>query len=289
MKTIRSRMTPLRQRMFEDLQLRNSSAHTTRAYLRCVADFAKHFGTSPEHLGPEQVRTYQLFLVQEKQLAWPSIVQTVCALRFFYRVTLGRTAMLEYIAPPRRPGTLPIILSQVEVAALLTVSRNLKHRAILTTLYAAGLRVSELCQLQGTDIDSARMVLRVRQGKGQHDRYVMLSPKLLPLLRQYWQLYKPQPWLFPGHPQTRPITTKAVYLVCRQAGEAAALPKVIHPHRLRHTVATHLLEAGVDLRRIQLLLGHRSLRSTSRYLHVTPHALHATPSPLDRLPLDTLV
>jgi len=230
MKTIRSRMTPLRQRMFKDLQLRNYSEHTTRAYLRCVADFAKHFGTSPEHLGPEQVRTYQLFLVQEKQVAWPSVVQTVCALRFFYRVTLGRPAMLEYIAPPRRPYTLPIILSPAEVAALLTISRNLKHRAILTTLYAAGLRVSELCQLQVTDIDSARMVLRVRQGKGQDDRYVMLSPKLLPLLRQYWQQDKPRPWLFPGHPRTRPITTRSVYSLCRDAGQAAHLPKAIHPH-----------------------------------------------------------
>ena len=286
MKTIRSRMTPLRQRMFEDLQLRNYSEHTTRAYLRCVADFAKHFGTSPEHLGPEQSRTYQLLLVQEKQVAWPSVVHTVCALRFFSRVTLGRPAMLESIAPPRRPYTLPIILSQAEVAALLTISRHLKHRAILTTLYAAGLRVSELCQLQVTDIDSARMVLRVRQGKGQDDRSVMLSPKLLPLLRPYWQQEKPRPWLFPGHPRTRPMTTRAVYSLCRAAGQAAHLPKAIHPHLLRHAFATHLLEAGVDLRRIQLLLGHRSLRTTSRYLHGTPHALHATPSPLDMLPLE---
>lgn len=288
MRTIRSRMTPLRQRMLEDLQLRNYSAHTMRAYLHCVADFAKHFGTSPEHLGPEQVRTYQLFLVQEKQVAWPSVVQTVCALRFFYRVTLGRPVMLEYIVPPRRPFTLPTILSQAEVAAVLSVSRHLKHRAILTTLYAAGLRVSELCQLQVTDIDSARMVLRVRQGKGQQDRYVMLSPKLLPLLRQYWPQDKPRPWLFPGHPRTRPMTTKAVYLICRHAGQAAHLSKAIHPHVLRHAFATHLLEAGVDLRRIQLLLGHRSLRTTSRSLHGTPHALHATPSPLDSLPLETL-
>jgi integrase/recombinase XerD len=261
MRTRRSRMTPLRQRMLEDLQLRNYSEHTIRAYLRGVADFAKHFGTSPEHLGPEQVRTYQLFLVQEKQVAWPSIVQTVCALRFFYRVTLGRPAMLESIAPPRRPFTLPTILSQAEVAALLTVSRNLKHRAILTTLYAAGLRVSELCQLQVTDIDSARMVLRVRQGKGQHDRYVMLSPKLLPLLRQYWHQAKPQPWLFPGHPCTRPMTTKAVYLVCRHAGQAADLPKVIHPHVLRNASTycyTSLI--GIDFKRLVI-------RS------------HATPSP----------
>jgi integrase/recombinase XerD len=194
--------------------------------------------------------------------------------------------MLEYIAPPRRPFTLPTILSPTEVAALLTAPHNLKHRAILTTLYAAGLRVAELCQLQVTDIDSARMVLKVQQGKGQHDRSIMLSPKLLPLLRQYWRQDKPQPWLFPGTPRTRPITTKAVYLICRHAGQAAHLSKAIHPHLLRHAFATHLLEAGVDLRRIQLLLGHRSLRSTSRDLHVTPHALHAPPSPLDALPLD---
>ena len=146
--------------------------------------------------------------------------------------------------------------------------------------------MSELCQVQVTAIDSARMVLRGRQGNGQHDRYVMLSPKLLPLLRQYWQQEKPRPWLFPGHPRTRPITPRAVYNICRDAGQAAHLPKAIHPHLLRHSFATHLLEAGVDLRRIQLLLGHRSLRTTSRYLHVTPYALHATPSPLDALPLD---
>jgi integrase/recombinase XerD len=279
-------LSPLRQRMVEDMRLRNYSAHTIRAYLHCVADFARHFRTSPEPLGPEQVRTYQLFLVQDQQRSWPTVVQTVCALRFFYRVTLGRPAMLEYIPYPRRPFTLPTLLSQAEVAALLSALPNLKHRAILTTLYAAGLRVSALCQLQITDIDSARMLLRVRQGKGQQDRYVMLSPKLLPLLRQYWQQEKPRPWLFPGHPRTRPMTTKAVYLICRHAGQAAHLAKPIHPHVLRHAFATHLLEAGVDLRRIQLLLGHRSLRSTSRYLHVTPQALQATPSPLDTLPLE---
>src|SRR5262252_10029106 len=248
-------MTPLRQRMVEDMHVRNYSEHTMRAYLHCVADFARHFRTSPAHLGPEQVRTYQLFLVQDKQLAWSTVVQTVCALRFFYTVTLRRPLMLEYIASPQRPLTLPIILSPAEVATLLSTPRNLKHRAILTTLYAAGLRVSELCQLQVTDIDSARMVLRVRQGKGQHDRYVMLSPKLLPLLRQYWRQAKPQPWLFPGQPCTRPMTTKTVYLVCRHAGKAADLPKVIHPHVLRHTFATHLLDAGVHRRRILLFLG----------------------------------
>src|SRR5262249_12894197 len=153
---------------------------------------------------------------------------------------------------PRRPFTLPTLLSQAEVAALLSASHNLKHRTILTTLYAAALRVSQLCQLQGTDTDSARMAVRVRQGKGQRDRFVMLSPKLLPLLRQYWQQEKPRPWLFPGHPRTRPLTTKAVYLICRHAGQAAHLSKAIHPHVLRHAFATHLLEAGVDLRRLPL-------------------------------------
>jgi integrase/recombinase XerD len=286
MRAIRRHMTPLRQRMLEDMQLRNYSPLTIDCYLRCVADCARYFGASPESLGPEEVRTYQLFLVHDKQVAWPSVVQTVCALRFFSRVTLGRPTRLEYIAYPRRPFTLPTILSQAEVAAWLTAPRTLKHRAILTTLYAAGLRVAELGQWQVTAIDSGRMVLRVRQGKGQHDRFVMLSPLLLPLLRRYWQQCQPQPWLCPGHPRTRPMTTKAVYLGGRQAGEAARLPKTIHPPVLRHACATHLLEAGADLRRIQLLLGHRSLRTTSRYLHVTPHALHATPSPLDTWPLD---
>src|SRR4030095_2780319 len=184
-------LSPLRQRILEDMQLRNYSAHTIRAYLHCVADFARHFRTSPEHLGREQVRTYQLFLVQDKQRSWPTVVQTVCALRFLDRVTLGRPAMLEYIPHPQRPVTLPTILSPAEVAVLLTTPRTLKHQAILTTLYATGLRVAELCQLQVTDIGSARMVVRVRQGKGQHERYVMLSPKLLPLLLHYWQQGEP--------------------------------------------------------------------------------------------------
>src|SRR6266436_2058468 len=241
MQTRRLPMTPLRQRMLEDMQLRNYSPLTMHCSLRCVAEFARHFGTSPAHLGPEQVRTYQLFLLQDKQASWTSVVQTVCALRFFYRITLGRREILEYIASPQRPFTLPIILSPAEVATLLTTPRNLKHRAILTTLYAAGLRVSELCQLQVTDIDSARMVLRVRQGNGHQDRYVMLSPKLLPLLRHYWQQHTPRPWLFPGTPGTRPITARMVHRICRDAGQAAHLPKAIHPHLLRHNPAYQLM------------------------------------------------
>ena len=212
MKMRRLPMTPLRQRMLEDMQLRNYSPLTLHCSLRCVADCARHFGASPAHLGPEQVRTSPLFLLQDTQLSWTSVLQPVCALRFFYRIPLGRPEILAYIASPQRPLPLPIILSPAAVATLLTTPRHLKHRASLTTLSAAGLRVSELCQVQVTDIDSARMVLRGRHGKGQHERYVMLSPKLLPLLRHYWQQEKPRPWLFPGHPRTRPITTRIPHL-----------------------------------------------------------------------------
>jgi integrase/recombinase XerD len=282
-------MTALRQRMREDLQLRNYSPQTVECYLRCVAQFAQYFGTPPDRLGPEHVRQYQLYLVQEKQVSWTVVMQTVCALRFLYRVTLKLPWMVEFIPQPKRPKTLPILLSPAEVAALLHAPRRLKSQAILTTLYAAGLRVSELCHLQLTDVDSARMVLRIRQGKGQQDRYVMLAPQLLSLLRQYWQQYKPRPWLFPGRQPTQPLSRKTVYVLCQQAGVRAQLGKAVHPHMLRHAFASHLLDAGVDLRRLQLLLGHRSIRTTTRYLHVSPHALSIIPSPLERLPLSTPV
>jgi integrase/recombinase XerD len=277
-------MTALRQRMRDDLQLRNYSPQTVDAYLRCVAQFAQYFRTSPDRLGPEQVRQYPLYLVQEKHASWSLVIQTVCALRFFYTITLSQPSMIAYIPQPKRPITLPTILSQAEVAALLQAPRRLKTRAMLTTLYAAGLRVSELCHLQITDIDSSRMVLCIRQGKGQQDRCVMLSPRLLTLLRQYWQQSKPRTWLFPGPKPLQPLARNTVYRLCREAGIKAQLRKPVHPHALRHAFASHLLEAGVDLRRLQLLLGHRSLRTTSRYLHVTPQALASIPSPLDSLP-----
>jgi len=279
-------MTPLRQRMLEDMQLRHYSPHTIEAYLRNVTQFAQHFGTSPARLGPEHIRTYQLWLLQQ-QVARSTFIQAVSALRFCYETTLGRPWMVEYIPYPRRQKTLPLILSRAEVAALLVAPRNLKHRTILATLYAAGLRVSELCQLQPRDIESQRMVIRVRHGKGQRDRLVMLSPRLLALLRHYWKLFRPQAWLFPGADLAQPITRDGVAFICRQAGKAAELTKPVHPHLLRHAFATHLLEAGVDLRRIQLLLGHASLRSTSLYLHVAPMAAQETASPLDGLELPT--
>ena len=283
---VRSPMTALRQRMLEDLQLRNYSPQTIEAYLRGVAQFAKYFRASPEQLGPEHVRQYQLYLVHQKHASWSLVIQTVSALRFFYTITLGQPSMIAYIPQPKRPLTLPTILSQAEVAALLQAPRRLKTRAMLTTIYAAGLRVSELCHLQVTDVDSSRMVLRIQQGKGQQDRYVMLSPRLLTLLRQYWQRDKPRTWLFPGPKPLQPLARNTVYRLCREAGVKAGLRKPVHPHALRHAFASHLLEAGVDLRRLQLLLGHQSLRTTSRYLHVTPQALATIPSPLDTLPLD---
>jgi site-specific recombinase XerD len=220
--------------MREDLQLRNYSPETIENYLRCVAHFAHYFRTPPDRLGPEHIRQYQLYLVQDKRVSWGRIMQIVCALRFLYRVTLKQPWMVEYIPQPKRPKTLPILLSPAEVVALLQAPRRLKNRAILTMLYAAGLRVSELCHLQVTDIDSARMVLHIRQGKGQQDRYVMLAPRLLSLLRQYWQQYKPRPWLFPGHDPAQPITRRAVYEFCRQAGRRARLGKAVHPHMLRN-------------------------------------------------------
>src|SRR3989475_3738892 len=286
MKIIRP-MTPLRQRMLEDMQIRNYSPRTVDAYLRSVAQFAKHFHPSPDRLGAEHIRTYQQFLIAEQKASWGTFIQAVCPLRFFYETTLHRPWMVDYIPYPKKPKTLPVILSRDEVKALILAPRHLKPRALLATLYATGLRVSELCQLRGTDIDSQRMVIQVRQGKGQRDRLVMLSPDLLPLLRRYWKLYQLKSWLFPGPRVTAPITPAGVAHICTQAGHAATLTKAVYPHLLRHTFATHLLEAGVDLRRIQLLLGHASLRSTSLSLHVAHPALHATESPFDALALPT--
>jgi len=283
MKIIRP-MTPLRRRMLEDMQIRNYSPHTIDGYLRYAAQFAKHFHTSPDRLGPEHIRTYQLHLLHQ-QVSKSIVIQTVCALRFLSETTLGRPWMADFLPSPTKPKTLPVILRRDEVKALLLAPSHLKHRAILATLYATGVRVSELCQLRGTDIDSHRMVIQVRQGKGKRDRVVMLSPNLLPLLRRYWKLYQLQSWLLPGPRVTAPITPAGVAHICTQAGHAAKLKKAVYPHLLRHTFATHLLEAGVDLRRIQLLLGHASLRSTSIFLHVAHPALTATESPLDALAL----
>ncbi len=277
-------MTELRRKMLEELQLRNYSPHTQRAYIRCVANFAKHFKATPDRLGPEHIREYQLLLVQRKKLSWALFNQTVCALRFFYHDILHRNWMIEHIPYPRHEQKLPVVLSPAEVAALFQSTPNLKHRAILTTIYAAGLRVSELINLRVTDIDSQRQLICVRQGKGHKDRQVMLSPRLLELLRTYWKSYRPMTWLFPGERPERPITQVTVWRICKQARDGAHLAKPVSPHTLRHCFATHLLEESTDLRRIQILMGHRNLKTTARYLHVSNLAVRSTVSPLDRLP-----
>ncbi len=235
-------MTELRRRMLEELQLRNYSPNTVEVYIRCVANFAQYFRVSPDRLGPEHIRQYQLFLVQRKKVSWAVFNQTVCALRFFYHHTLHRDWMIEHIPYPRHEQKLPVVLSPAEVAAVFEATRNLKHRTILMTIYAAGLRVSELTNLRVTDIDSQRQVICVHQGKGRKDRQVMLSPKLLELLRIYWKSYRPTVWLFPGKLPERPITRETVFTICRQAGEAAHFSKPISPHTFRHCFATHPLE-----------------------------------------------
>ncbi len=276
-------MTALRQRMLEDLRLRNYAPNTIDAYVRHVAALAKYFGRSPDQLGPEHLREYQLYLLREKKPAWGTFNQMVCALRFFYETTLSQPGVVAQVPYAKQPRKLPTVLSQDEVRALFAAKSNLKHRAILHTLYATGLRVSELTHLQVTDIDSARQLIRVQQGKGSRDRMVMLSPKLLALLREYWLADRPSHWLFPGAVPNEPLTRSSVYRICQQAGECAGLAKAVTPHLLRHTFATHLLEAGTDLRTIQLLLGHRNLKSTAIYVHVSPLALRSTASPLDCL------
>jgi integrase/recombinase XerD len=277
--------TPLRQRMLEELQRRNYSSRTIRLYLRHVAEFAKHFHRSPDQLGAEDIRQYQLFLIQEKKLAWSSYNQIVCALRFFYAKTLKRVFLLQEIPFPRMEQRLPTILSREEVARILTVPPHLKTRAMLMTIYAAGLRRSEVAHLRVNDIDSARMTITVRQGKGQKDRLVMLSPLLLQTLRQYWRHNKPKQWLFPGENPDQPISDNDIFGVFHNAVRRAGITKKVSPHSLRHSFATHLLESGTDLRTIQILLGHRSLKTTARYLHVSQQHVRATASPLDALNL----
>jgi site-specific recombinase XerD len=276
-------MTPLRRRMIEDMRLKNLSPGTIEAYASRVATFARHFGRSPQDLGRDDVRAYLLHLIQKKKVSWSVYNQTLAALRFLYEVTLGRKDVLERIPFPKQPRRLPVVLSLDEVARFFAAVVGIRHRAILMTAYAAGLRLSEVTGLRVEDIDSKRMVIRVRQAKGRKDRYVMLSPRLLTLLREYWKAARPTEWLFPGDAPGQPISGKAVYMVCVQAARTAGLGKHVTVHTLRHSFATHLLEAGTDLRTIQVLLGHRKLETTAVYIHVSPATVQATCSPLDRL------
>lgn len=275
-------MTPLRDRMMGDMQLRNFSPHTQKAYVQSVAQFARHFGVSPDRLGPEQVREYLLDLVKRQRASWSKYNITLCALRFFYQVTLGRAGLLQGIPCPKEQKRLPVVLSRAEVAQFLKAANRLKSRVLLTTAYATGLRVSELVALRVEDIDSRRMVIRVRQGKGRKDRYVMLSPKLLELLRKYWKAARPRGWLFPGR-AGKPLQARQVHLACRRTQRRSGITKRVTIHTLRHSFATHLLEAGVDIRTIQVLLGHRSIKTTALYTFVSMKRVTTVQSPLDLL------
>ena len=277
--------TILRQRMTEDMQVRNLSRQTQASYVLQVSQFARYFNKSPAVLGPEEIRSYQVYLTNQKKLEASSIKVAVAALRFLYRVTLKRPWDFGEIVPsPKAPRTLPIILSPDEVVQFLGCIPNIKHRTILTACYAARLRITEAVHLKPAAIDRQRMVIRIEQGKGRKDRYVMLSPKLLEVLSDYWWAVRPKVWLFPGDIPGQPITRHSVEKVCQAAHQRSGLSKPVTPHSLRHAFAVHLLESGADLRTIQLLLGHSSLNTTARYLRIATSKVCATTSPLDLLP-----
>lgn len=281
-------MSRLRQRMIEDMRIRNFSPHTQKAYVRDVARFAKHFGRSPTRIGLKGIRKYQVFLIEEAKVTSSKLSQVVSALRFLYKVTLKKAWDLREIPTPKRPKKLPKVLSREQVESLLESIKNIKHRAILTTCYAGGLRVSEAVNLRLDDIDSTRMVIRVRQGKNRKDRYVPLSKNLLSLLREYWHEKRPRSWLYPNQKDlNRPLTTRSVARIAVQAREASGLSKEVTAHTLRHCFATHLMEAGVEIRTIQVLLGHSSLQSTAHYTRVATGSVLDTTSPLDLPPANS--
>lgn len=275
-------MTPLRQRLCEDLNLRNYAPRTVQCYVAAIAAFAKHFGRSPDQLGPAEIRSYQLHLIAQ-QASWSTFNQAVCALRFFYGVTLGRPGVVAMIPFAKRPKILPAVLSRAEVATLFAAWPDNRLRVLVRTAYACGLRVSEVTCLRVADIDSQRLVLHVRQAKGNKDRLVPLSAVLLEELRAYWRRYRPGDWLFPGQRRGRPLTVGGVqrqfHAVVRQLGWS----KKVSMHTLRHSYATHQLEAGVDLVTLQHLLGHRCLSTTAHYLHLSTARLQSTPSLLEGL------
>ncbi len=281
-------MTRLRQRMLEDLQRRNYSPDTIRGYILAVKQFAEYFGRSPEQLGAEEIRRYQLYLLHEKKLALGTVENRISALRFLYKKTLKRRDLAFDDLPfPKQPHKLPTVLSQEEVTQLIEAAPNRMYRTILMLLYATGIRRTEASRLKVSDIDSQRMVIHIRQGKGLRDRDVPLTAKLLEALRDYWRWKKPRVYLFPSkladHEVEQPISDKTVWNVCRAAATRAGIQKKIGPHTLRHSFATPLLEAGTDLRTIQLLMGHERLEHTTLYLHLSQRHLHAAINPLDQL------
>jgi integrase/recombinase XerD len=279
-------VTRLRQRMLEELQRRNYSPSTIRGYILAVKQFAEHFGKSPERMGAAELRRYQLYLLQEKKLAAGTVEIRMSALRFLYKKTLKRRDLAFDDLPfPKTPKRLPVVLSAEEVTRMIEAAPNLMHRTILMVLYGTGMRRTEASLLKVEDIDSQRMVIHIRQGKGARDRDVPMTAKLREALREYWRWKKPKVYLFPSPEGWRgseqPISDKTVWYACREAAARAGITKTIGAHTLRHSFATHLLEAGTDLRTIQLLMGHARLEHTVVYLHLSQRHLHAAINPLE--------
>jgi integrase/recombinase XerD len=285
-------VTRLRKMMLEELQRRNYSVITTRNYLRVVADFAKYFGKSPDKLGPNELRTYQAYLLQDRKLTPGTVVNWVAALRFFFVKTLKRHQFRDFLPYPQDRRRLPTVLSREEVSRLINAAGTLFRRTLLMTLYGTGMRRAELAHLKVGDIDSQRMIVRVVAGKGGKDRDLPLSPALLEILREYWRWRKPRLYLFPTRTCRRrldqPISDKTVWIACNEAARQAGIRKRVTPHTLRHSWATHLLEAGTDLRTIQVLLGHGDLETTAQYLHLSQRHLQAVTNPLDSLSLSSV-
>jgi len=284
-------VTRLRKMMLEELQRRNYSAITTRNYLRVVTDFAKHFGKSPDKLGLNELRTYQAYLLRERKLTPGTVINQVAALRFFFVKTLKRHQFRDFLPYPQDGRRLPTVLSREEVSRLINATGTLFRRTLLMTLYGTGMRRSELARLKVGDIDSQRMIIRVVAGKRSKDRDLPLSPALLETLREYWRWRKPKLYMFPArtlrHQLDQPISDKTVWIACSDAARRAGIKKHVTPHTLRHSWATHLLEAGTDLRTIQVLLGHGDLETTAQYLHLSQRHLQSVVNPLDGLALSS--
>lgn len=280
----REPVSPLRRRFIDDMRLRNLSPRTIETYVLRVVQFSRHCRRSPDQVGPAELRAYLQHLVA-RQASWSMFNQSVCALRFLYQITLRRPHLIEHLPFPKRPRQLPVVLSPEEVARLLEAALPGRDRALLDLAYSCGLRLKELLGLQVRDIDSGRMVLHIRAGKGNKDRFVPLSPRLLELLRAYWNEYRPATWLFPGVQPALALTGGCVQRLCKRTAQRAGLVKHVHPHTLRHSFATHLLEAGVDLLSVQALLGHSHFNTTAKYLHVSMRRLQQLPPLLEGLRL----
>jgi len=277
-------ISPLRQRMIDDMTARRFGEHAQRDYVRAVKNFTVFLGRSPDKASAEDLRRYQLHLAKQ-HISPATINQTCTALWFFFKITLEKPDLVRHLAPVQQPRKMPIVLSQDEVARLIEAAPSLKYKAALSVAYGAGLRVSEVAHLKVPDIDSGRMTLRVERGKGQRERYVMLSPQLLELLRAWWHAARPPVWLFPGQNPINPVTERQINRAMQAAATAAGIAKRVSPHTLRHSFATHLLEQGADIRVIQVLLGHAKLETTALYTRVAVSTIRDVESPLERLGL----